>query len=100
MKAIITGASGAVGSGLLHYLAAQGHTGSAWDRQQIPYDDYAAMEQFIRAQQADTMFHLATASQPSGRDNESWWVNYHWTSELAWLCRQVGVRFVFTEKAP
>ncbi|HEY0096972.1 MAG TPA: sugar nucleotide-binding protein, partial [Archangium sp.] len=22
--------------------------------------------------------------------------NYEWTSELAWICRQVGVRFVFT----
>lgn len=96
MKAIITGASGAVGSGLKQLLEGRGETVVAWDRGQIPIDDYAAMENFVRAEQPDVVFHLATASKPTGREKEGWWVNYHWTSELAWICRQLNVRFVFT----
>lgn len=96
MNAIITGASGAVGSGLKQFLEAQGETVVPWDRLQTPIDNYAAMESFVRMEQPDVIFHLATASKPTGRDNEGWWVNIHWTSELAWICRQLGVRFVFT----
>ncbi len=77
-------------------MEAQGSRVVSWDRRAIPIDDYTAMEQFIRTEQPDALFHLATASQPTGKVNESWLVNYHWTSELAWICRQLGVRFVFT----
>lgn len=96
MKAIITGAHGTVGNGLKAHLEQAGHTVIRWDRQQTPIDDYGAMESFVRAQQPDALFHLAIDSQSTGRDNESWWVNYHWTGELAWICRQLGVRFLFT----
>src|SRR5262245_4462950 len=93
VKVIITGATGAVGSGLKRLLEAQNATVIPWDRSLTPIDDYAAMERFVGSQQPDILFHLATASQPTGRENEGWWVNYHWTSELAWICRQLGVRF-------
>lgn len=96
MRALITGASGAVGTGLQHYLESQGGTVVTWNRQQTPIDDYAAMEAFVRAEKPDVLFHLATASTPTGRENESWLVNYEWTSELAWICHVLGVRFVFT----
>jgi dTDP-4-dehydrorhamnose reductase len=42
------------------------------------------------------LFHLATASQPTGRPGESWLINYEWTSELAWITRTLGIRFVFS----
>jgi dTDP-4-dehydrorhamnose reductase len=96
MKAIITGASGAVGSALTHHLTENGHTAIAWNRAEVTYTDYAAMEAYLRHHQPDVLFHLAVASASTGRDNEGWWVTYHWTSELAWLCRQLNIRFVFT----
>jgi dTDP-4-dehydrorhamnose reductase len=99
MHALITGATGTVGSALVAHLRATGHTAVAWDRGAVPTDDYAAMEAFVRATGADTLFHLAIASQPSGRANESWAINYEWTSELAWICRTLGLRFLFTSTA-
>jgi dTDP-4-dehydrorhamnose reductase len=96
MKAIITGASGTVGSRLSEYLKQQGFEVIPWDRQQVPVDDYWAMERFVRETSPDVLFHLATASQPTGRPGESWLINYEWTSELAWITRTLGVRYVFT----
>jgi len=54
------------------------------------------MEDFVRRERPDVLFHLAIASRSTGVPNESWLVNYEWTSELAWITRQLGVRFVFT----
>ena len=99
MRAIITGASGTVGSRLSEHLRQQGFDVIAWDRQRVPVDDYWAMERFVREAAPDVLFHLATASRPTGRANESWLINYEWTSELAWLTRQLGVRFVFSSTA-
>jgi dTDP-4-dehydrorhamnose reductase len=96
MRAIITGASGTVGSRLSEHLKQQGFDVIPWDRQRVPVDDYWAMERFVRETAPDVLFHLATASQPTGRPGESWLINYEWTSELAWLTRTLGVRYVFT----
>lgn len=96
MRAMITGASGAVGRALANHLTAQGHTVIPWNRAEVPIDDYAAMESYVRHHQPNVLFHLAVATESTGRDNEGWWVTYHWTSELAWLCRQLNIRFVFT----
>jgi len=96
MKAIITGASGAIGSALSSYLTDNGHTTIAWDRSHISIDNYSEMEAFLKSHQPDVLFHLATASESTGRANESWFVNYEWTSELAWLTRTLDIRFVFT----
>jgi dTDP-4-dehydrorhamnose reductase len=96
MRAIITGASGTVGSRLSEHLRQQGFDVIAWDRQRVPVDDYWAMERFVRESAPDVLFHLATASQPTGRAGESWLINYEWTSELAWVTRTLGVRYVFS----
>lgn len=96
MKVMITGASGVVGSGLRRYLEKRGDEVIAWDRSRVPIDDYAQMEAYVRQHQPTALFHLATASKLTGRDNENWWVNYHWTSELAWICRQLRVKFIYT----
>lgn len=95
MKAIITGANGTLGKGLRQYLETRGDTSVAWNRSQVPIDDYAQMEAFVRQTAPDVLFHLAIPSQPTGVNNENWLVNYHWTSELAWICRQLKVRFVY-----
>lgn len=96
MKAILTGVNGAVGTGLKRHLEAQGHTVVGWDRRHVPIDDSAAMEAFIHDQHPDALFHLAIPSQSTGRENESWWVNHYWTGELARICRQSAIRFLFT----
>lgn len=96
MKALLTGASGTVGSALAAHLRAQGHEAVAWDRAAAPPDEYAAMERYARDVAPDVVYHLAIASQPTGREGEAALVNVHWPSELAWLTRALGVRFVFT----
>ena len=96
MKAIVTGANGTVGQYLVEGLGKQGHEVVVWDRAEVPIDDYQAMEEWVAAQNADIIYHLAMASQPTGRENEGWLVNYHWPSELAWITRTLGMRFVFT----
>ncbi|WP_224243503.1 sugar nucleotide-binding protein [Hyalangium gracile] len=95
-RAILTGASGTVGSRLSGFLRQQGFDVIPWDRRHVPVDDYAAMERFVREAAPEVVFHLATASQPTGRPGESWLINYEWTSELAWITRTLGIRFVFT----
>jgi dTDP-4-dehydrorhamnose reductase len=96
MKVLVTGAHGTVGSRLCDFLQRQGVEVVRWARSHVPVDDYWAMEHFVRSVAPDVLFHLAAASSPSQRPDDSWRVNYEWTSELAWICRQVGVRFVFT----
>ncbi|MEO1288265.1 MAG: sugar nucleotide-binding protein [Chloroflexota bacterium] len=95
-RAIITGKNGTVGQALTTYLQTQGIEVIGWDRKQIPIDDYHVMYAFVEDAKPDVLFHLATASQPTGRENESWLVNYEWTSELAWITRQLNIKFVFT----
>ncbi|MDY7230377.1 sugar nucleotide-binding protein [Hyalangium rubrum] len=96
MRAVITGASGTVGTRLSAHLRQEGFEVIPWDRRRVPVDDYWAMERFVRETAPDVLFHLATASEPTGRPGESWLINYEWTSELAWITRTLGVRFVFS----
>lgn len=95
-KALVTGANGRLGAELCKYLERQDVEVIKWNRNIIPIDDYQVMEDFVRATQADVLFHLAVASELTGRENETWFVNYEWTSELAWLSRQLEIGFVFT----
>lgn len=96
MKAIITGASGAVGTALRQQIEQQGGQAVAWDRSAVPIDDYQAMEDFLRQEKPDALFHLAIASRPTGRENEGWIVNHHWPSELAWAAKELGITMIFT----
>lgn len=93
---MITGGRGTVGSALAIFLSARGDQVVLWDRNTVPIDRYQPMEDFVRRERPDVLFHLAIASKSTGKPNESWLVHYEWTSELAWICRQLGVRFVFT----
>ena len=96
MKALLTGANGTVGSALQRHLRERGDEVVAWDRSVVPIDQYQPMEDFVRSVKPDVLFHLAIASKGTGRENEGWLVNYQWPSELAWITRQLGVRFVYT----
>ncbi|MDC0712654.1 sugar nucleotide-binding protein [Stigmatella sp. ncwal1] len=95
MKAIVTGASGTIGSKLCAHLRHQGSHVVPWDRRQVPVNDYGAMERFVREVAPDVVFHLGAISQPSEWSDEGWGSNYEWASELAWLTRTLGVRFLF-----
>ncbi len=96
MKAIITGARGTVGSALAQHLRTHGHHVTAWDRSTVPIDRYQPMEDFLRREKPDVLFHLAIASRSTGMPNESQLVNHEWTSELAWITKELGIRFIFT----
>jgi len=99
MRALITGKSGTVGTALATRLERAGWEVVGWDRTKVGIDNYQAMEHHVRDVAPDAFFHLAAASQPTQPDRvaeEAWRVNYEWTSELAWITRQLGIRFVFT----
>jgi dTDP-4-dehydrorhamnose reductase len=99
MRVLVTGASGTVGRALAARLVASGTEVVPWDRSHLPIDRYQPMEDFVRAARVDVVYGLAIASQPTGRENEAWLVNYEWPSELAWICRVLGVRYVHTSSA-
>ncbi|MEW6734040.1 MAG: sugar nucleotide-binding protein [Acidobacteriota bacterium] len=96
MKVVITGANGTVGSVLRDYLQKQGIEVVAWDKKLTPIDDYHQMQNFLNKVKPDILFHLAIASQNTGKVNESWLVNYQWTSELAWITRIMKIKFIYT----
>jgi dTDP-4-dehydrorhamnose reductase len=95
-KALITGSSGGLGTALTRHLQSQNIQTITWDRNTVPIDDEARIRAFLHETAPDVLFHLATASQPTGRDNEGWLVNVEWTSTLARLTAEMGIRFVFT----
>lgn len=96
MKALITGMNGTVGTALANYLRQHDWEVIGWDRRRVPIDRYQPMEDFVRAEAPDVVFHLAIASQASGQPNESWLVNYDWPSELAWITRILNIKLIFT----
>jgi dTDP-4-dehydrorhamnose reductase len=95
MKIAVTGSKGTLGSALVPYLKGQGHQVVAWDRSKVPITDYWAMEEFLRSEGVQALYHLAVPSKPTGTPNESWTVNYQWTSELAWICKELSISFVY-----
>ena len=96
MRAVVTGARGTVGKALVGHLRARGDLVVPWDRSAVPIDRYEPMERFVRESDADVVFHLALPSAPP---HDGWRVTYEWTSELAWICRTLGARFVFASTA-
>ena len=95
MKIAVTGSGGTIGSALVPYLKSLGHQVVSWDRSKVPITEYWAMEEFLRSEKVGALFHLAVPSKPTGTPNESWIVNYQWTSELAWICRELSIVFVY-----
>ncbi|MBC7975360.1 MAG: sugar nucleotide-binding protein [Myxococcales bacterium] len=91
---LVTGLRGTVGSALHAWLRADGVRVVGWDRSTVAIDHYDTMARFVEATAPDVLVHLAIASSPTGRDREGWLVNYQWPSELAWITRQLGIRFV------
>lgn len=99
MLALVTGLSGAVGTALKKELESRGIETVGWDRSRVSIDNYRAMEDFVGSVRPDYFFHLAIASQFTGRENEGWAVNYEWPSETAWICRVFSIPFLFTSSA-
>ncbi len=91
---LVTGLRGTVGRALQARLMQEGVRVVGWDRSAVPIDRYDAMARFVAETAPDVLVHLAIASSPTGRDNEAWLVNYEWPSELAWITRQAGIRFI------
>lgn len=98
-KALITGIHGTIGSALKKKLEDSEVEVISWNRDEVSITDYSAMLDFVSRTQPDVIFHLAIASNPTGRENESWIVNYEWTSELAWITRILNIKFIFISTA-
>lgn len=99
MKILITGINGTIGSELKKFLVSQGHEVIGWNRSEIPIDNYSVMLNYVNSVQPDAVYHLAIASKPTGKENESWLVNYEWTSELAWITKILNIKFIFVSSA-
>jgi dTDP-4-dehydrorhamnose reductase len=95
----MTGANGTVGAPLKAYFESQGHEVIGWDRKENPIIEYQPMEDYVRQVKPHVLYHLAIPSVHTGRENESWLVNYEWTSELAWITKLLQVKFIFTSTA-
>jgi dTDP-4-dehydrorhamnose reductase len=83
MHFIITGMNGTVAPAVASHLARLGHRVTAWDRGQVPPDDSAAVERFVRDQSPDGVFHIATGSPD-------------WAESIARSCAGAGIKLVHT----
>ena len=95
MKAILTGATGTLG----RVLSGQLRAPVAWDRARTPPLDEDAARAFILTEKPDAFFHLAIASKGTGMPDEGRRINMDWPVQLATLCRDARVPFVFTSTA-
>lgn len=75
--------SGTVAPAISRYLSERNNTIIRWDRDAVPVDDYALMENFISSQMASHFFHVATGSPL-------------WAEQVAEICLRLGIRFIFT----
>jgi dTDP-4-dehydrorhamnose reductase len=96
MRTLVTGLSGTVGAALRRALLARGDQVAAYARGDGPVDQVDAVRQQLDVAAPDVVFHLATASRPTGLDREGWRVNVEWTVRLAEACAARRVRLIFT----
>lgn len=95
-KALITGINGTIGSALKTQLEKIGVEVVGWNRNEVSITNYSEMLDFVSRVQPNVIFHLAVASTLTGKENETWLVNYEWSSELAWISRILNIKFIFT----
>ena len=96
MKALVTGSSGTVGSALCRQLEMDGHDAVRYDRSRVGVTDVPAIHAFVHDTMPDVVFHLATATRPTGMENEGYIVSQEWTESLARAAADAGAGFVYT----
>ncbi|MGF1571530.1 MAG: sugar nucleotide-binding protein [Sumerlaeia bacterium] len=99
LTALITGATGTVGTVLSQHICNQGGTVHAWNRALHSPGDFDAARWLLDQHQPNAVFHLALPSKPQGLENESWVINEHWTGQLAFLAAERGIAFVYCSTA-
>jgi len=83
MKAIITGLNGTVGPVLRDEIVRAGGQVLGWNRAQVEPSDHKAVRDFIWREKPGRVFHLAMGDPA-------------WAEELARVCRDLCIRFLFT----
>jgi len=86
MRALVTGMNGTVAPALAEALSRAGHTIIGWDRSVVPTDNPGTVHDFIKENQPDWFFHVATGSP-------------EWAEYVARVCAGLGIRFLYTSSA-
>ena len=86
MKVLVTGMNGTVAPALAQALSRAGHIVISWDRSVVPTDNPRTVHDFIKENQPDWFFHVATGSSD-------------WAEYVARVCSELGIRFLFTSSA-
>ncbi|MDX1971042.1 MAG: sugar nucleotide-binding protein [Candidatus Sumerlaeia bacterium] len=98
-NAIITGGNGTVGSVLARVIRERGGEAHVWNREKDTPGDMDVARRVFELAKPGVVFHLALPAKPSGIENESWFINEHWTGQLAWLCGEWKIPFVYCSTA-
>jgi dTDP-4-dehydrorhamnose reductase len=83
MNAIITGMNGTVAPVLTKVLTKSGHKVIPWNRSQVPIDNLQVAKEFIRKENPDWFFHVATGSAD-------------WAEFVAQICFEQNIIFLYT----
>jgi dTDP-4-dehydrorhamnose reductase len=99
MHLLVTGLGGTLGRVLAREATAAGQRTTGWDRADcdpLAPDTHAA---YVDRLAPDAIVHLATASQPSGADDEGRRINLDWSAALARIAAARAIPLVFASTA-
>jgi dTDP-4-dehydrorhamnose reductase len=99
MHLLVTGAGGTLGREVVAQARAAGHRVSAWDRTVADPLAPSTHAGYIDALAPDALVHLATASQPTGAEDEGRRVNLDWSAALARHAAARALPLLFTSTA-
>jgi dTDP-4-dehydrorhamnose reductase len=97
---MLTGSSGTIGKPLCKFLDESGYHVVCWNMAEVPINNYDRMDSFISEHAPEALFHLAANTSLDENDRKnSWQENVELPAELAWICRQHAIKFIFTSTA-
>jgi dTDP-4-dehydrorhamnose reductase len=99
MHWLVTGAGGTLGRALVRVARGEGIRVTAWDRAACDPLEPATHADHVAALAPDAIVHLATASHPTGVDDEGRRVNLDWSAGLAAIAAVRAIPLLFTSSA-
>ena len=96
MKALVTGAGGALGRELVHHLKKVDAEVITWNPQRLPPNQWQAATTFLDEIMPDVVYHLASPPVEVDYGAETEFLYVNWSARLAEWCRLRSVVFVVT----